>query len=238
LYNPKFDYHALHREQVDGRRLYATPDGSKVPSVTTILDKTKPADKIAALQNWRRAVGEEKAQQITTEAANRGTRMHTYLENYVKTGAIKDRGTNPFGWASHAMAQVVIEKGLANVNEFWGVEVPLYFPGIYAGTTDCCGLHQGTESILDFKQTNKPKKEEWIDDYKLQLCAYAEAHNEVYGTNIRKGVILMCVKPVVDDMGNVTSRPEYQEFIVEGADFEFCTQQWWKRVEQYYVLNS
>lgn len=238
MYNPKFDYHALHREQVDGRRLYATPDGSKVPSVTTILDKTKPADKIAALQNWRRAVGEEKAQQITTEAANRGTRMHTYLENYVKTGAIKDRGTNPFGWASHAMAQVVIEKGLANVNEFWGVEVPLYFPGIYAGTTDCCGLHQGTESILDFKQTNKPKKEEWIDDYKLQLCAYAEAHNEVYGTNIRKGVILMCVKPVVDDMGNVTSRPEYQEFIVEGADFEFCTQQWWKRVEQYYVLNS
>jgi genome maintenance exonuclease 1 len=238
LYNPKFDYHALHREQVDGRRLYATPDGSKVPSVTTILDKTKPADKIAALQNWRRAVGEEKAQQITTEAANRGTRMHTYLENYVKTGAIKDRGTNPFGWASHAMAQVVIEKGLVNVNEFWGVEVPLYFPGIYAGTTDCCGLHQGTESILDFKQTNKPKKEEWIDDYKLQLCAYAEAHNEVYGTNIRKGVILMCVKPVVDDMGNVTSRPEYQEFIVEGADFEFCTQQWWKRVEQYYVLNS
>jgi hypothetical protein len=238
LYNPKFEYHSLSREQVDGRRLYATPDGSKVPSVTTILDKTKPADKIAALQNWRRAVGEEKAQQITTEAANRGTRMHTYLENYVKTGAIKDRGTNPFGWASHAMAQVVIEKGLVNVNEFWGVEVPLYFPGIYAGTTDCCGLHQGTESILDFKQTNKPKKEEWIDDYKLQLCAYAEAHNEVYGTNIRKGVILMCVKPVVDDMGNVTSRPEYQEFIVEGADFEFCTQQWWKRVEQYYVLNS
>ena len=238
MYNPKFEYHSLSREQVDGRRLYATPDGSKVPSVTTILDKTKPADKIAALQNWRRAVGEEKAQQITTEAANRGTRMHTYLENYVKTGAIKDRGTNPFGWASHAMAQVVIEKGLVNVNEFWGVEVPLYFPGIYAGTTDCCGLHQGTESILDFKQTNKPKKEEWIDDYKLQLCAYAEAHNEVYGTNIRKGVILMCVKPVVDDMGNVTSRPEYQEFIVEGADFEFCTQQWWKRVEQYYVLNS
>ena len=238
MYNPKFDYHTLHREQVDGRRLYATPDGSKVPSVTTILDKTKPADKIAALQNWRRAVGEEKAQQITTEAANRGTRMHTYLENYVKTGAIKDRGTNPFGWASHAMAQVVIEKGLANVSEFWGVEVPLYFPGIYAGTTDCCGLHQGTESILDFKQTNKPKKEEWIDDYKLQLCAYAEAHNEVYGTRIQKGVILMCVKPTVDDMGNVTSRPEYQEFVIEGDEFAFWTSRWWKRVEQYYVLNS
>jgi len=227
LYNPKFNYHTLLREQVDGRRLYATPDGSRVPSVTTILDKTKPADKVAALQNWRRAVGEAKAQQITTEAANRGTRMHTYLENYVKTGEIKDRGSNPFGWASHAMAEVVIEKGLANVNEFWGVEVPLYFPGIYAGTTDCCGIHHGTESILDFKQTNKPKKEEWIDDYKLQLCAYAEAHNEVYGTNIRKGVILMCVKPTVDDMGNVTSRPEYQEFVIEGDDFA-----------HYYVLNS
>lgn len=158
MYNPKFDYHLLTREQVDGKRLYATPDGNRVPSVTTILDKTKPAESRIALANWRKSVGEVKAQQITTEAANRGTRMHTYLENYVKTGEIKDKGTNPFGWASHAMAEVVIENGLKNVDEFWGVEVPLYFPGIYAGTTDCCGLHNNQQSILDFKQTNKPKK--------------------------------------------------------------------------------
>ena len=238
MYNPKFNYHSLTREQVDGKRLYATPDGSRVPSVTTILDKTKPADKVAALQNWRRAVGEAKAQQITTEAANRGTRMHTYLEDYVKTGKIKDKGTNPFGWASHAMAEVVIEQGLKKVDEYWGVEVPLYFPGIYAGTTDCCGLHENQQSIIDFKQTNKPKKLEWVEDYFLQLCAYAEAHNEVYNTQINKGVILMCVKPATDDMGNIISEPQYQEFVIEGAEFAHWTREWWKRVEQYYLLNS
>jgi hypothetical protein len=234
----KFNYTPISRATVDGKRHYCLPDGSKVPSVTTILDRTAPPEKKQALQNWRNRVGVSKAQEITTEAANRGTRMHTYLENYVKTGEIKDKGTNPFGWASHAMAEVVIENGLKNVDEFWGVEVPLYFLGIYAGTTDCCGMHNNQQSILDFKQTNKPKKIEWIEDYFLQLCAYAEAHNEVYGTDIRKGVILMCVKPTTDDMGNVTSAPQYQEFVIEGAEFDHWKSQWWKRVEQYYLLNS
>lgn len=231
----KFDYRPLLRESVDGQRLYATPDGKKLPSVTTILDKTKPEESRIALANWKKAVGAERAQQITTEAANRGTRMHSYLEHYVKTGEIKDRGSNPYGWASHAMAEVVIEQGLKKVDEFWGVEVPLYFPGIYAGTTDGCGVHQGQEAILDYKQTNKPKKEEWITDYKLQLAAYAEAHNEVYGTKIRKGVVLMCVKPPVNDMGEPTAPPQYQEFIIEGEDFDHWRNEWWKRVEQYYM---
>jgi hypothetical protein len=234
MYIEKFQYHTLTREQVDGRRLYATPNGSRVPSVTTILDKTKPEESRVALQQWRKRVGEAQAQAITTEAANRGTRMHTYLEHYVKTGSLKDRGSNPFGWASHAMAQTVIEDGLKNVTEFWGVEVPLYFPDVYAGTTDCCGMHMNNESILDFKQTNKPKRVEWITDYKLQLCAYAEAHNEVYGTNIRKGVVLMCVRPPVDEMGNPLARPQYQEFVIEGTEFEHYRQEWWKRVETYY----
>jgi genome maintenance exonuclease 1 len=235
MLNSKFDYKPLLRESVDGKRLYATPDGNKLPSVTTILDKTKPEESRIALANWKKAVGAERAQQITTEAANRGTRMHGYLEHYVKTGEIKERGSNPYSWASHAMAEVVIQQGLHKVNEFWGVEVPLYFPGIYAGTTDGCGLHLGEEAILDYKQTNKPKKEEWITDYKLQLAAYAEAHNEVYGTKIRKGVVLMCVKPTVDDMGNVTSAPQYQEFVIEGRDFDHWRNEWWKRVEQYYL---
>ena len=207
--------------------------------MTTILDKTKPAEKIQALQEWRRRVGEQKAQQITTEAANRGTRMHSYLEHYVKNGELKERGTNPFSWASHAMAEVVIEQGLNNrVNEFWGYEVPLYFPSVYAGTTDAAGVHLHEEAILDYKQTNKPKKIEWIEDYFLQLCAYAEAHNELHGTNIKKGVILMCVKPEVDDMGNVLTKPEYQEFVLEGSNFEKYRNLWWRRVEQFYLLNT
>jgi len=235
LITERYQYYPLTRESVDGQRLYATPDGEKLPSVTTILDRTKSAESKQALNEWRKKVGAERAQAITTEAANRGTRMHSYLEHYVKTGEIKECGSNPFAWASHAMAQVVIDSGLKNVDEFWGVEVPLYFPGVYAGTTDCVGLHQGTASILDFKQTNKPKREEWIDDYKLQLAAYAEAHNEVHGTKIRKGVVLMCVKPDVSADGHVMSEPKYQEFVIEGEDFDHWRREWWKRVELYYL---
>ena len=235
MYNPKFNYHELSRTTEEGKRLYLTPDGKRVPSVTTVLEKTKPEEKKAALQQWRDRVGHAQAQVITTEAANRGTRMHTYLEHYVKTGELRERGTNPFGWASHAMAQTVIEDGLTNVTEFWGVEIPLYFPSLYAGTTDGCGIHLGDESILDYKQTNKPKREEWIEDYYLQLTAYALAHNEVYGTNIRKGVVLMCVKPPVDEMGNPLARPQYQEFILRPEDFDYWADQWWRRLELYYL---
>ena len=223
---------------MDGRRLYATPDGRRLPSVTTILEATKPEEKRQALQNWRNRVGVAQAQAITTEAANRGTRMHTYLEHYVKTGEVKARGTNPFGWASHAMAAVVIEHGLKNVQEFWGIEVPLYFPSIYAGTTDGCGIHLGEQAILDYKQTNRPKKREWIEDYFMQLCAYAEAHNELHGTKINKGVILMCVKPDMDANNNMLKPPEYQEFVLAGVEFEQYRQLWWDRVEQYYMLNT
>ena len=233
----KFQYKSLSRTNIDGKRHYKTPTGAPVPSVTTILDKTKSKEKMEALANWRRRVGEQKAQAITTEAANRGTRMHTYLENYCVDGTIKERGNNPFSWQSHAMAETVIREGMCNVDEVWGVEVPMYFPGIFAGTTDCVGIHSGEHAIMDFKQSNKPKKEEWIEDYKLQLCAYAEAHNEVYGTNIRKGVVLMAVKPEVDQQGHLKNNPVYQEFVVEGDDFEHWRQQWWKRVEQYYTSS-
>jgi genome maintenance exonuclease 1 len=233
----KFQYKDLSRKQVDGKRLYSTPDGNAVPSVTTILSATQPKEKQEGLARWRKRVGTHQAQAITTEAANRGTRMHTYLENYCIDGTIKERGNNPFSWQSHAMAETVIREGMCYVDDVWGVEVYMFFPGIYAGTTDLVGVHNGEHAIMDFKQSNKPKKVEWIEDYKLQLCAYAEAHNEVYGTKIRKGVVLMCVKPDVDEMGHLKTEPQYQEFIVEGDEFEHWRQQWWKRVEQYYVAS-
>ena len=195
----RYDYTPINRETVDGKRHYCLPDGSKVPSVTTILDKTKPQEAREALARWKKSVGEKKAQEIVTEAAGRGTRMHKFLEDYVKTGVINDPGTNPYSKQSHLMAKTIISTGLVNVNEVWGVEVPLYYPGLYAGTTDGCGLHLNEESILDYKQTNKPKKLEWIEDYFLQLTAYALAHNEVHGTNIRKGVVLMCVSPKLNE---------------------------------------
>ena len=236
----KYDYTPLSRttDLDTNRRLYLTPDGRRVPSVTTVLDRTKPAEAKRALQEWRNRVGYSQAQAITTEAANRGTRMHTYLEKYVLYGASPERSKNPFSWASENMAEVVIDQGLkSQVSEFWGVEIPLYFPRLYAGTTDGAGIHLGEQAILDYKQANKPKKREWIGDYFLQLAAYALAHNEVHGTNIRKGVILMCVKPEQDAQLNIINPPQYQEFILEGEEFDHYCNEWWKRLELYYLTS-
>jgi genome maintenance exonuclease 1 len=232
----KYNYTPCDRTTVDGKRHYCLPDGSKVPSVTTILDRTKPQEKRDALERWKKSVGVERAQQITTEAANRGTRMHSYLEHYVKTGDMKELPGNPFAQPSWFMAAQVILEGLGNVNEFWGVEVPVYYSGLYAGTTDCVGVHNNLPSIMDFKQTNKPKRREYIEDYFLQLCAYAQAHNEMHGTDIRRGVILMCAQPAELSPG-VFDTPKYQEFVLEGADFDHYCTEWNKRVELYYLSN-
>lgn len=223
----KYNYTPISRESVEGKRHYCLPDGSKVPSVTTILDATKPAEKRIALANWKKRVGEAQAQQITTEAASRGTRMHKWLETYVKEGDMGLPGTNPFSKQSHSMANVIVFEGLGkHVTEYWGVEVPVYYSGLYAGTTDCIGVWKGRPAIMDFKQTNKTKKREWIEDYFLQLAAYALAHNVTHGTDINQGVILMC-----------SANNEYQEFEVSGSEFEMYTHKWLERVEQYHLNN-
>ena len=225
MYNPnKYKYEPIEKTDTPEGRRYATPDGEKLPSVTTILAVTQSEVSKQALQNWRKSVGVQKAQEITTEAASRGTRMHKFLEDYIKTGIVTAPGSNPYSIQSHTMAKSIIEQGLINCNEYWGTEVPLYFPKIYAGTTDLCGVHGGSDAIMDHKQTNKLKKREWIDDYFVQLTAYANAHDEVHGTKIRKGVIFMCTKDNV-----------YQEFIIEGNEFDKYSDMWFKRVEQYYT---
>jgi genome maintenance exonuclease 1 len=219
----QYDYGSLKRKSVDGRRMYSTPDGLAVPSVTTILDKTKPEQAKKALREWKKRVGETKAAEITKEAAGRGTRMHAWLEQYVKEDRIDEPGSNPYSQQSHKMANIIVEQGLDKMEECWGTEVPLYFPQVYAGTTDCLGVYNGKPAIIDFKQTNKPKKTEWIGDYFMQLCAYAAAHNEVHGTDIQQGVILMCSKDY-----------QYQTWTIEGEDFEEYSRQWWTRVGEYY----
>lgn len=223
MYSPKFNYVAINRETIDGVRKYATPDGEKLPSVTTILGATAPAEKMQALNEWRKRMGPAKAQEITTEAAGRGTRMHKYLEDYVLTGVLNSPGSNPYSKQANAMAESIIKQGLINCDEFWGTEIPVYYPKIYAGTTDLAGVHSGSEAIMDHKQTNKPKKREWIEDYFIQLTAYAAAHDEVHGTKIRKGVIFMCDPTCL-----------YQEFIIEGAEFQKYSDMWFRRVEEYY----
>lgn len=223
----KFNYTKFDRATVDGKRYYSTPDGKKVQSVTTILDATKPEEQKAALQAWRARVGEKQAQQISAEAASRGTRMHKYLEDYVHTDCLKDPGSNPFSKQSHTMAQSIIETYLKpHATEYYGNEVNLFYPDLYAGTTDLVGLWDGELAIIDFKQTNRPKKQEWIESYFLQLAAYATAHDHLYETQIRTGVILMCSQDY-----------QLQHWVIQGEEFEFYSQKWSERVAQFYQVS-
>jgi hypothetical protein len=236
LLTERYNYTPINRNEEQGKRLYLCPDGSKVPSVTTILDKTKSKEKMESIMKWRKSVGETKAQEITTEAAGRGTRMHKFLEDFIANGQLTPAGTNPYSKQSHLMADTIISNGFLNINEIWGSEVGLYYPGLYAGTADALGIHTNDEAIFDYKQSNKPKKEEWIEDYYLQLTAYALAHNKVHGTNVRKGVILMCVKPPETSPG-IWGIPQYQEFILKPENFSHWENKWWDRVELYYKNN-
>ena len=218
----KYDYKPINRKTIDGKRHYATPDGNAVPSVTIILDKTNPEEKRKALAQWKKRVGTEQAQRITTEAS-RGTRLHKWLEDYCITGELAQPGSNPYSQQSLRMAELIVEHGLTKAQEVWGTEALLYYSGLYAGTTDCVGVHQDKPAIMDFKQTNKPKRTDWIDDYFLQLCAYANAHNKMFDTNIQRGVILMCSKDY-----------STSEWILEGEAFDYYNNIWWNRVAQYY----
>ncbi len=215
----KYDYKEIKKKSVDGRRLYACPDGNAVASVTTILDATKDKTHLIA---WRKRVGEVKAKEVVTEASGVGTRMHKYLEDYVESGDWKEPGSNPYAKQAHSMAQQIKDNVMDHV-EIWGSEVQLYHPKIYAGTTDLVGMYKGQPAIMDFKQTNKPKKEEWVEDYYLQLTAYALAHNELYNTNIKEGHVFMCSRDL-----------QYQQFDLLPEDFAKWESKWWDRVYEYY----
>lgn len=208
-----------------GVRHYDTPSGELLPSVTTILAKTADPDEGTGLQDWINWVGEKKAAQICREAGNRGTVMHRRLEWHVK-GIEKRVGSNLIQQQAYNMSRVIIEQGLKHMTEFWGSEISLWYPGLYAGTTDLVGVWKGKPAIIDFKQANKKKTPEVVLGYKTQLTAYAIAHNEVYGTDITTGVILIC-----------TGDLEYQEFVVEGNEFGTFTDKWLDRVESYYQTN-
>ena len=207
-------------DPVTRKRVYLTPDGLKTPSVTTILSTTKDQ---THLIEWRKRVGEENAAQITKEAAGIGTSMHGNLERFL-CGLERMTGNNLVHVQANKMADVIIEKGLSKVSEVWAMEQSLYFPGLYSGTTDLVGVYNGDEpAVMDYKQTNKPKKEEWIEDYKLQLMAYILAHNEVYGTDIRRGVVFMCSRDL-----------QYQQFDLLPQDFNKYQDMWLDKVEDYY----
>ena len=222
--NNSYRYPKTQREKIEGKRHYVF-DKEKLPSVTTILDATQSAEKREALAKWRESKGEAEATRIVDESAARGTAMHKILEMYILEQGYLDE-TN-VGKQAHNMAIRVIEQGLCNVPEYYGTECTLYYPGLYAGQTDLVAIHKGQDAIIDFKQTNKPKRREWIEDYCLQLAAYAMAHNFIYKTEITKGVVMMCSK---DNY--------YQEFIIEGNEFKDYKHNFLRRVDEYYRTKS
>ena len=212
----KYNYADLKRQ--DGAvRLYLTPDGESLPSVTTVLSKTK--DK-SGLDRWRKRVGEKTAEKIIADSSRIGTALHLFIEHYVNEHAYKD--LTEIGVQAEKMAQVIIDEGLKDINEVWGSEVHLYLPGKYAGTTDMVGLYKGRPAIIDFKQTNKPKKREWVQDYLMQLAAYAHAHNHLFNTEIDQGVILMCSRNFI-----------FQRFELTGENFTRALDSFMKKLDLY-----
>ena len=202
-----------------GTRVYEIKN-DRLPSVTTILGATKNQE---FLKEWKAKVGEQEAERIKNYSSSRGTAMHKFLEHYILGTGYDDLTT--IGQEARPMADKIIEVGLTPVEEYYGSEVMLHYPGLYAGSTDLVCLHNGMETIVDFKQANRPKKEEWIEDYYLQIAMYAMAHDYVYGSKIEQGVIMVCTPDLY-----------YQEFKTEGADLRAWKHKALKRIDMYNEL--
>jgi hypothetical protein len=210
----KFDYQPLKRVDNGNGRRYIVGEGRPLPSVTTILGKTKD---LTHIKLWQERVGLEEANKIKTTASNLGNGMHKNLEKYI-LGESMDGS-----FMAQTLAKVIIKHGLPKVDEVWGTEVSLYSKDLYAGTTDLIGVHQGIPSIMDFKNSLKDKRKEWIEDYFMQLAAYAMSHNEMYNTDIRRGVVMIA-----------TREAKYQEFIIEGDEFTHYETMWANKLCAYY----
>jgi|TARA_Y100000361_G_scaffold125979_1_gene119716 hypothetical protein len=223
-WNKRFNYPRSTRSIVEGKRHYDIRE-EKLPSVTTILSACQSDEKRASLEAWRQRVGPKTADLAKDLAAERGTLMHRYLEAYIDGSGHKDM--TPLGEQAETMAKQIIETGLRDLEEVWGTEVTLYYPGLYAGQTDVVGVYDGQPAIIDFKQTNKPKRREWITDYFEQLGAYCMAHNYVYGTKVQSGVILMCSKDFL-----------FQKFEISGREFVRHQHNFLKKIDQFYKQNA
>ena len=220
IWNKLYKYPSSTRSLVEGQRHYDVSN-EKLPSVTTILAATQSDEKKESIARWKAKVGENEADRVRGQAASRGSNMHLHLERYILGSGHMDLTDE--GQVAGDMAQVSINKGLCDLSEIWGSEVVLFYPGLYAGQTDLVGVYDYENSIVDFKQSNKPKRKEWIEDYFLQLAAYAMAHNCVYESEITQGVILMC-----------TPDKYFQKFQIKGREFIKYQHKFLERLDKYY----
>jgi len=219
--NDKYKYVGVTRTEEHGSRTYDVL-GLRLPSVTTILSRTKDQ---SYLDKWKAKVGHEEAERIKNYSSSRGTAMHKFLEKYIEGVGYED--LTPLGQEAKIMAQKIIDTGLKNITEYYGSEVALYYHGLYAGATDLVCMHNGMESIIDFKQANRPKRKEWIDDYYLQIAAYAMAHDHMHGSQIRQGVIMIC-----------TPDSYYQEFKIQDEELKKYRHKFLERLSQYHDQNK
>ena len=218
--NEKYKYATGKQINEDSGRIYDVA-GFRLPSVTSILSRTKDQ---GFLKEWRAKVGEKEADRIMNLSSVRGTAMHKYLESHITDIGYED--LTDTGKQAKTMAEKVIEIGLAPVDEYYGSEVTMYYPGLYAGQTDLVCIHDGEDAIVDFKQSNRPKRKEWVEDYYLQIAAYAMAHDYVHNSKINKGVIMVCTPDLY-----------YQEFVVEGAELRQYKHKFLKRLDMYHELK-
>ncbi|NJO62667.1 MAG: preprotein translocase subunit TatA [Richelia sp. RM2_1_2] len=219
----KFNYQKLEQITYEDRsRKYITPDGDHVPSVTTVLGQT--GDK-SGLKRWAEWVGEKEADKQRREAGGLGSLLHSHLEAYIEE---RDRpaGNNVVRKMARDMSDVMIERGLSRVTEIWGIEKAQYFPALYAGTADLIGCFENAPAIMDYKTSKKMKKDEHVEDYKLQVAAYSIAHNEIYGTNIKTCAIFMVGRDL-----------SFKTYVIDGLQFQKACNSWHRRLEEWFANN-
>ena len=216
-----YTYPELKRQDSEEGRFYLDSKNLPVPSVTTVLNKT--SNKKDSIQQWRNRVGEDEANRIIKQSTDIGTMVHEALESYLNEQEWRNFSDNQDGVLAERMSEKFIKSGLGSITEVWGLEVGLILDGLYAGTADCVGKIKGVPSLIDFKTARKMKKREWIEDYFLQCCAYANAHNVMFNTEINQIVILMIDRNLI-----------FKEFIVKPTEFNILTKLWKKRLIEFH----
>jgi hypothetical protein len=213
----KYNYPSLERIDTDIGRHYLDSNTYPVPSVTTVLSNTSKSKD--GLIQWRNRVGNEEAERIIKQSTDIGTAVHEGIEKYLLNQSWDDFSESSDQLLAKRMTNKFINDGLNGISEVWGLEVGLILDNLYAGTADCVGKYKDIPTLIDFKTAKKIKKREWIEDYFLQGCAYANAHNVMFGTDIQQIVILMVDRDLV-----------FQEFIVRPTEFKILTHKWKKRL--------
>ena len=217
--NDRYNYVRVPRSDDEENRTYDVK-GRKLPSVTTILSRTKDQ---GFLKKWKAKVGDQQAEVIKNISSKRGTSMHKYIEAFILQKGYED--LTSLGQQAKTMAQKVIEKGLTPIEEYYGSEVTLFYPGLFAGTTDLVCRHNDMDTVVDFKQANQPKRKEWIDDYYMQIAAYAMAHDYLHGSKIEQGIIMVCTPDLY-----------LQEFRFQGVELRDWKYKFLKRLSEYYEM--